>query len=458
MTGKSLADLPNGVISSIASHIPTIQEAYELKRSCKRLYSTVNRLLVFDSLAQLYEIFYIAYDQDEEPIGALKPVLLTLKDEFHSVPIETLKSTLSITEDNERMHLECPPELNWSVALAIAGKCDWKSIITKIIYEDSSFETYFMALRFSVIGTSAEIVKELLKINPGILKRDFRDCWEELGATEDNWKVYEKYRYYFYQGDILGYLVKISELHGNYRAKKYLLSNSSRSANLGGRVSDSDEEVDGGSDDPDGAEEQVPLIFPKPARREIKDIDTAIKLDSLKSYKKMLEKNSRSANELLCDLNLASKNGAIKIVRYLVEEKNLDFHHNRDDAFRWACEYSHFEIVSYFIHCGTDIRPYSHVAMKYAAQSGFFKFFTSMDRRGVDYNKCDCFLDACLNGRTAIVDFLLSSYREFFDQSLLDEGLRMAADTHQEKTMRYLIAQGADKNSYDGLILDRHPI
>ncbi|KAI8804480.1 hypothetical protein BJ742DRAFT_742088 [Cladochytrium replicatum] len=145
------------------------------------------------------------------------------------------------------------------VGVCDCGECDWKSIIMKIIHEDSSFETYFMAY-----GSD--------------LEERFQRMLGRARFGRGQLEGYHSYR-----GDIRGYLVKIAELHGSYRVKKYLQSNSSHRTR---RVVDSDEEVDGGSDDPDGAEELVPHKFPKPARRDIKDIDTAIKLDSQNPIRK----------------------------------------------------------------------------------------------------------------------------------------------------------------------------
>ncbi|KAI8804474.1 hypothetical protein BJ742DRAFT_451774 [Cladochytrium replicatum] len=454
-----LTNLPSELISIITTHIPTIQEAYELKRTCKYLHSSVNRLLVSDSLAQIYERFYVGY-HEFAPIGALRPILLNIKDEFHLAPVVHLKSTPVIKEDNERLGLEAPPELNWTLAFAIAGKCDWKSVYTKIIREDSSFETYFMGLRFSVLGTSAEIVKELLGMNPGILKKNFDDCWIAVGATEENPEVYEIYHHYHYRGDVHGYLLHIAGLHENVWAKRYLESSVVRDMKnqriTRRRIASDDDEEGYPLEVYDDIEPSLTeLDAPAPVYPDIKDVNRAIELDALRRYRGFLEQGNFGSDMFLSHLQWASRNGAIRVVQYLVEEKGVDFHHNQEEASTWACEFGHFELVSFFLNHGSDIRIFSRFAMKYAAQFGLFKFFTSMDRRGVDYDRNSCFLEACEHGRTGVANYLVSMYRECFTQALLDEGLMMAASGRsQEKTIRYLVSLGADKYSCGGQILE----
>jgi len=78
-----------------------------------------------------------------------------------------------------------------------------------------------------------------------------------------------------------------------------------------------------------------------------------------------------------------SRNGLIKIVKYLVEN-GANIHKCDNEALRWACKSSHLEIVRYLVENGADIHANHDQALKIAIENDHLKLVKYLVKNGAN--------------------------------------------------------------------------
>ncbi len=124
-------------------------------------------------------------------------------------------------------------------------------------------------------------------------------------------------------------------------------------------------------------------------------------------------------------LRLASSNGNIEVVKYIIN-KGLtleDIRSYDNEAFRWACTNGHLEVIKYLIDKGLtidDIRSIDNQAFRYASKNGYLEVVKYLVNQGLtleDIRSKDnyVFLRTRLNGHFEVIKFIEETLEDLED-------------------------------------------
>ena len=141
------------------------------------------------------------------------------------------------------------------------------------------------------------------------------------------------------------------------------------------------------------------------------DDDSALQLASMNGHLKVvryLVEGGGANVHANCEsaLGWASREGHIDIVRYLVEKGEADVHARNEQALRWASWYGHLKIVRYLVEeCGANVRNW---ALRQASGRGHLEVVQYLVKCGADvHSRSDAALQwAIRNRHKKVVKFL----------------------------------------------------
>lgn len=124
-------------------------------------------------------------------------------------------------------------------------------------------------------------------------------------------------------------------------------------------------------------------------------------------------------NELLC---IASFQGNLKFVKYLIEEKNVDISHNNYTAMCIAADNNQIDVIKYFLECGANVEADNYYMLRTACNEGYFELVKYLIKLGSDIH-------------------ILNDYP-----------LLCAAYKNHENIARYLLEHGANIHAKDSYV------
>lgn len=86
-------------------------------------------------------------------------------------------------------------------------------------------------------------------------------------------------------------------------------------------------------------------------------------------------------NELLC---VASFQGNLQLVKYLIEKKNVDISYNDYTAMCIAADNNQIDVIKYFLECGANIEADNYYMLRTACNEGYFDLVKYLIELGSD--------------------------------------------------------------------------
>ena len=108
-------------------------------------------------------------------------------------------------------------------------------------------------------------------------------------------------------------------------------------------------------------------------------------------------------------LGLAAKKGHLEVVKYLIE-KGANIHADNDLALQWASGNGHLDVVKYLVESGADIHADDDHALQRASKNGHLSVVKYLVQNGADIHADDDFalIMASKNGHLPVVEYLES--------------------------------------------------
>ncbi len=133
-------------------------------------------------------------------------------------------------------------------------------------------------------------------------------------------------------------------------------------------------------------------------------LDIAVKYGNLLVVKSLIVNNVNSKH-----IQLASENGHIEIVKYLVS-LGADYTANNNRAIQWASLNGHLAIVKYLVLLGADYTANNNRAIQCASRNGHLAIVKYLVLLGADYtaNNNYAIQWASGNGHLTVVKYLVS--------------------------------------------------
>ena len=94
----------------------------------------------------------------------------------------------------------------------------------------------------------------------------------------------------------------------------------------------------------------------------------ACKENDLNKIQQMMHMVDISINEV--GFKYACYYGHIDVVKYLVQNIDIDVHARDEEGFRWACYYGHIDVVKYLVPLGVDIHAKNEYGLMWAWWNG----------------------------------------------------------------------------------------
>ena len=144
----------------------------------------------------------------------------------------------------------------------------------------------------------------------------------------------------------------------------------------------------------------------------------------------------------------ASKNGHLEVVKYLVKHK-ADIHIKNNYCVRWASKNGHLEVVKYLVKHKADVHADDNYCVKWASENGHLEVVKYLVENKVDIHANDnqCVRWASENGHLEVVKYLVENKADIHAG---DSGsVKSASSNGHLEVVKYLAENKADIHAED---------
>ena len=182
-----------------------------------------------------------------------------------------------------------------------------------------------------------------------------------------------------------------------------------------------------------------------------KDFLEACKEGNLVLVESLLE--SIKIRTLHSSVWMASENGHLEVVKYLVEN-GADFRVLDNRAVRHASVNGHIEVVKYLVEKGADFRARDNHAVTAASANGHLEVVKYLVEKGADFRACYDYAIriASTCGNLEIVKYLVEMGADF--RALDNQAVRWASHNGHLEVVKYLIGKGAPEDGISSIARD----
>jgi len=157
------------------------------------------------------------------------------------------------------------------------------------------------------------------------------------------------------------------------------------------------------------------------------------------------------ANIHVCNdyaVRLASENGHLEVVKYLVEQQGANIRACYDYALRYASYNGHLEVVKYLYDKGADIHTCNNDAVCCASYNGHLEVVKYLVEQGADIHACNDYALCCAsqNGHLEVVMYLVEQGADIHAED--NYALCCASQNGRSKVVEYLKSLGCGKIIY----------
>jgi len=144
-------------------------------------------------------------------------------------------------------------------------------------------------------------------------------------------------------------------------------------------------------------------------------------------------------------LRVASENGHVSVVQFLVEVGHADVHADDDGALNVASLYGHLAIVQFLVEHGANVHACDDAALHVASQNGHLAVVQFLVTQGANVHALDenALSVASRNGHLPVVQFLVEVGHADV-HAYDDEALHVASQNGHLAVVQFLVAHGAD--------------
>ena len=133
--------------------------------------------------------------------------------------------------------------------------------------------------------------------------------------------------------------------------------------------------------------------------------------------------------------------GHIDVVRYLVQNTNINIHARDEEGFIWACKNGHIDVVKYLVPLGVDIHAQYEEGFIWACNNGHIdvvRYLVQNTDINIHVRKEEGFRWACSNGKIDVVQYLVQN-TDIDIHAICEEGLMWAWWSGHIDVVRYLV-------------------